>query len=356
MKPELVCEDCGRVCGPLDWHCDGGRLRIANLPGYDDAAPDSQARGLWRYAALLPATRRVSLGAGGTPLVPVTLEGRAFHAKLETCNPTGSFKDRGTELMVNHFLAQGVDEVVEDSSGNAGASLAAYCAAAGIRARIFAPAGAPAAKLAHIRAYGADLAAVPGPRQAAADACLDAAQSAVYASHAWSPFFVAGQMTCAWEIYEEFGAPDVVLCCAGHGGLFIGLYRGFRALLDAGLIERLPRMVVAQAEACDPLARAWERGLEQTPAVAPAASVADGIAVARPVHGAEILRALRETGGAALRVSDGEILAAQRLLWHCGLLAEPTSAVPVAALLSGRLPLSGRVVIPLTGSGLKLLG
>ena len=355
MKPELVCEDCGRACGPLDWHCDGGRLRIANAPPYSHDARDLQARGLWRYAAMLPATRRVSLGAGGTPLVEVRLEGHAFHAKLEYCNPTGSFKDRGTELMVNHFLSQGAEEVVEDSSGNAGASLAAYCAAAGIRARIFAPAGAPAAKLAHVRAYGADLAAVPGPRQAAADACLEAAQSAVYASHAWSPFFVAGQMTCAWEIFEEMGAPDVVLCCAGHGGLFTGLYRGFRALMDAGLIERLPRMVVAQAEACDPLVRAWERGLEQTPPLTPGASVADGISVARPVHGAEILRALRESGGAALRVSDEEILAAQQSLWRKGLLAEPTSAVPVAALLSGQLEPEGRIVIPLTGSGLKLL-
>ncbi|MCY4527231.1 MAG: pyridoxal-phosphate dependent enzyme, partial [Anaerolineaceae bacterium] len=211
MRPELVCESCGKVCDPLDWHCEGARLRIANLPLYDHALRDRQTWGLWRYAAMLPATRRVSLGAGGTPLVSVQLEGHAFHAKLEYCNPTGSFKDRGTELMVNHFLAQGVAALVEDSSGNAGASLAAYCAAAGIQARIFAPASAPAAKLAHVRAYGADLVTVPGPRQAAADACLAAAETAVYASHAWSPFFVAGQMTCAWEIYEQGGAPDVPL-------------------------------------------------------------------------------------------------------------------------------------------------
>ncbi|MCE2488947.1 MAG: pyridoxal-phosphate dependent enzyme [Anaerolineae bacterium] len=355
MRPELACESCGKVCDPLDWHCEGARLRIANLPPYDHALRDRQTWGLWRFAAMLPATRRISLGAGGTPLVPVTLAGHAFHAKLEYCNPTGSFKDRGTELMVNHFLAQGADALVEDSSGNAGASLAAYCAAAGIQARIFAPASAPAAKLAHIRAYGADLVTVPGPRQAAADACLAAAETAVYASHAWSPFFVAGQMTCAWEICEQVGAPDVVLCCAGHGGLFSGLARGFRALQDAGRIERLPRMVVAQAAGCDPLVRAWESGLDETSAMTPAASVADGIAVAQPVHGAEILRVLRETGGAALRVNDEQILAAQQLLWRQGLLAEPTSAVPVAALLSGQLALTGRIVIPLTGSGLKLL-
>lgn len=355
MNPELVCEDCGEVRGPLDWRCEGARLRIANLPRYDHNARDREARGLWRYAAMLPASPRVSLGAGDTPLVPVQLDSHAFLAKLEYCNPTGSFKDRGTELMINHFLAQDVDSVVEDSSGNAGASLAAYAAAAGIPARIFAPADAPAAKLAHIRAYGAGLVTVPGPRQAAADACLAAAETAVYASHAWSPFFVAGQMTCAWEIFEQGGAPDVVLCCAGHGGLFTGLARGFAALKDAGLIDRLPRMVVAQSDACDPLVRAWEQGLDATPAVSPTAGVADGISVAWPVHGAEILRALRETGGAALRVSDGEILAAQRLLWRRGLLVEPTSAVPVAALLSGQLPLAGRIVIPLTGSGLKSL-
>lgn len=352
---ELVCEDCGRLCGPLDWHCEGARLRIRNLPAYDHAARQRQTWGLWRYAAMLPAQARVSLGAGGTPLVPVELADQPFLAKLETCNPTGSFKDRGTELMINHFLAHDVAAVVEDSSGNAGASLAAYAAAAGIHARIFAPASAPAAKQAHVRAYGAELVAVPGPRAAAAVACLAAAESAVYASHAWSPFFVAGQMTCAWEIFEQCGAPDAILCCAGHGGLFTGLARGFQALQTAGLIKQMPRMIVAQARACDPLVQAWERGELQTQPVTPEASVADGIAVAQPVHGAEILRTLRATGGSALRVSESEILAAQRQLRQRGLLAEPTSAVPVAALLSGRAQLSGRVVIPLTGSGLKLL-
>ncbi len=355
MTPELVCEDCGKPCGPLDWHCEGARLRIRNLPAYDHTARQTQAWGLWRYAAMLPVRRRVSLGAGGTPLVPVQLAGHSFYAKLEYCNPTGSFKDRGTELMINHFLAHDVESVVEDSSGNAGASLAAYAAAAGIHARIFAPASAPAAKQAHIRAYGANLVVVPGPRAAAAEACLAAAETAVYASHAWSPFFVTGQMTCAWEIFEQCGAPDAILCCAGHGGLFTGLARGFQALQAAGLIKQLPRMVVAQAAACDPLVQAWERGLTQTTPVMPVASVADGISVAQPVHGAEILRTLRATGGAALRVSDEEILAAQNLLQGRGLLAEPTSAVPVAALLSGCAQLPGRVVIPLTGSGLKSL-
>ena len=355
MRPELVCETCGASCGPLDWHCDGGRLRIRNLPAYGHTLRDTGTWGLWRYAAMLPAQRHMTLGAGGTPLVPVQLAGHSFLAKLEYCNPTGSFKDRGTELMVNHFLAQGVDAVVEDSSGNAGASLAAYAAAAGIHARIFAPADAPAAKLAHIRAYGADLVTVPGPRQAAADACLAAAQSTVYASHAWSPFFLAGQMTCAWEIYEQCGAPDAVLCCVGHGGLFIGLARGFQALLDAGLLARLPRMIVVQAAACDPLVRAWERGLDEPEPLTPRAGVADGISVAQPVHGAEILRVLRASGGCALRVSDEEILAARNQLWQRGLLVEPTSAVPVAALLAGRAHVSGRVVIPLTGSGLKTL-
>ena len=355
MTPELVCEDCGKVCGPLDWHCEGARLRIRNLPAYDHAARQTQTWGLWRYAAMLPARHRVSLGAGGTPLVPVQLAEHSFLAKLEYCNPTGSFKDRGTELMINHFLAHDVESVVEDSSGNAGASLAAYAAAAGIQARIFAPASAPTAKQAHIRAYGAELVTVPGPRAAAAEACLAAAERAVYASHAWSPFFVAGQMTCAWEIFEQCGAPDAILCCAGHGGLFTGITRGFQALQAAGLIQQMPRMVVAQAAACDPLVQAWERGFAQTMAVTPEASVADGISVAQPVHGAEILRTLRATGGAALRVSEEEILAAQKLLQGRGLLAEPTSAVPVAALLSGRAQLPGRVVIPLTGSGLKML-
>ncbi len=359
MKPELVGVTSGQSAGPLDWQLNSEKLAIANLPAFDEQAIIENEWSLWRYAAMLPVERRVSLGAGLTPLIPTEFDGIRFQAKLEYLNPTGSFKDRGTTVLVNHLLTHNVTEVIEDSSGNAGASLAAYTGAAGIKARIFVPAGAPVGKKNLIAAFGAEIVAVPGSRVAATAACLEAAQTTVYASHAWSPFFVAGQMTCAWEIWEQLGrrVPDAIITCVGHGGLFLGLDRGFQALLDAGLIKTLPRLYAAQSASCDPIVRAWEQDLETVEPVEQQPSVADGIAVTTPVHGAEILSTLRATNGAALRVTDDAILTAQQQLWQRGLMIEPTSAVPVAALkqIMAEIGTDATVIVPLTGSGLKNL-
>ncbi len=291
QPPQMICKATGQPANPLDWQCAGGQVAIANLPAFDADAIDPNEWSLWRYAAMLPARRRFSLGEGGTPLVSTEIDGRSFYAKLEYLNPTGSYKDRGTSVLVNHLLAHDVTEVVEDSSGNAGASLAAYATATGIRARIFAPTSAPAGKKNLITAFGAELVEIPGPRAATTEACLQAAQTTVYATHAWSPLFVAGQMTCAWEIWEQLGwrAPDAVVCPVGQGGLFLGLTHGFQALLDAGLIEQTPHYYAVQSAACDPLVQAWERGLDVPEAVTQQPGVADGIAVTLPVHGAEML-------------------------------------------------------------------
>jgi threonine synthase len=356
-QPQLISERTGEPAGPLDWQSEGERITIANVPPFDADAIVAHDWSLWRYGAMLPAEKRFSLGEGGTPLTRTEINGLPVYAKLEYLNPTGSFKDRGTAVIVNHLLAHGVTDVVEDSSGNAGASLAAYTSATGIHARIFAPASAPQGKKKLIAAFGAELVEIPGPRINTTEACLKAAETTVYATHAWSPFFLAGQMTCAWEIWEQLGrrAPDAIVCTVGHGGLFIGLARGFRALLDAGLIERMPRLFAVQSAACDPVVQAWERGLDVPEAVVQQPGVADGIAVTLPVHGAEILAVVRSTGGAALRVDDAAILTAQQLLHKRGLMVEPTSAVPAAALLLTKLTPDATIVMPLTGNGLKTL-
>lgn len=356
-QPQLISERTGQPVDPLDWRSDGGRITIANVPPFDADAIVAQDWSLWRYGAILPVEQRFSLGEGGTPLARTEINGLPVYAKLEYLNPTGSFKDRGTAVIVNHLLAHGVTDVVEDSSGNAGASLAAYTSATGIHARIFAPASAPQGKKKLIAAFGAELVEIPGPRSITTEACLKAAETTVYATHAWSPFFLAGQMTCAWEIWEQLGrrAPDAIVCTVGHGGLFIGLARGFRLLLDAGLIERMPRLLAVQSAACDPVVQAWERGLNVPEAVVQQPGVADGIAVTLPVHGAEILAAVRSTGGAAVRVDDAAILAAQQALHKRGFMVEPTSAVPAAALPLTKLTHNDLIVIPLTGNGLKTL-
>lgn len=360
--PQLVCARCDRTAGPLDWRCEacGGPLEIANLPAFsaDQLGP---ARGLWRYARMLPARRTISLGEGDTPLERVELGGIAFWAKLEYFAPTASYKDRGTTIFINHLLAHGVGVVAEDSSGNAGASLAAYAAAARMQARVYVPAHASDSKQRQIACFGAELRTVPGPRSAATAACEQAVTSEglVYASHAWSPFYIAGHMTCGWEIWEQLGrrAPDAIICPVGQGNLFLGIARGFAALQAAGLIERMPRLYAVQADACAPIASAWEAASPEPHPADEQPTIAEGIRITAPIRGREVLEVVRSSGGAVLRVDEAAIRAAQQDMQQRGLLIEPTSAVAVAALatIHATLDPQATIVIPLTGSGLKVL-
>jgi len=362
-KTSVICPECGHRPGPLAWRCPqcGAPLEIESLPPFDHTAIVPHEWSLWRYARMLPVSRQASLGEGMTPLAHAHLGGIDFRAKLEYLNPTGSYKDRGTATMISHMLAHGASEVVEDSSGNAGASVAAYSSAGGIRARIFVPADALPGKKALIAAFGGALVEVDGPQRNRAAACVEAAKTTPYASHSWSPYFILGQMTAAWEIWEQLGgrAPDAVICPVGQGCLFLGLARGFRALDAAGLIERLPAMVAVQSSGCDPIVRAWESGADAPEAVTPTYSVADGILINTPaVRGREILATIRATGGAALRVEPRAILAARDAMTARGFVIEPTSAAAVAALpaLRERGEAGAEWVVMLTGSGLKLLG
>lgn len=358
---KLICTDCAAEAGPLDWRCAacGGPIDFAEPLRFRAEVIDEGDFSLWRYAAMLPVERRFTLGEGLTPLVALRLDGMKVYAKLEYLNPTGSYKDRGTVTMINHLLAHGVQAVVEDSSGNAGASVAAYSTASGIHARIFVPQTAAAGKKALITRFGGELVEVPGPQRAKTEACVEAARTTTYASHAWSPYFVLGQTTVAWEVWEQmrWRVPDVILSPVGHGGLFLGFARGFQALYEAGLIDRVPRLVAVQSAGCDPVVRAWETGAEAPPPVTPTPTVADGIIVETPVRGKEVMRAIRESNGAAIRVENQAILDAQARLARHGLMVEPTSAAAAAALPEVRRLLGdeAEIVMPLTGSGLKML-
>jgi threonine synthase len=308
---------------------------------------------------MLPSVRElVSLGEGWTPLVPAHAHGVEFLAKLEFLAPTGSFKDRGTTVLVSFVKELGIKTVVEDSSGNAAASLSAYCARAGIQCKIFVLASASPAKLQQIRAYGAELIPVEGPRENAARAAQQAAQSSYYASHVYSPLILEGTKTIAYELWEQLDgrAPDAMLFPTGHGTLLLGAYFGFRDLLEAELIEKMPALHAVQAEACAPLYRVYKENLAELPDVPQGETIAEGIRIRHPVRWRAILRAIRETGGSVVTVSDSEILSARRELARQGLYVEPTSAVAVAGLkalsLTSASPL---LIIPLTGSGLKAL-
>ena len=355
----LYCPACGAEAGALDWRCKAcdGALELAALPAFDAARIEPDEFSLWRYGEMLPVERRFSLGEGMTPLARVELEAGSFHAKLEHLNPSGSFKDRGTAVMLNCLAAHGAREVIDNSSGNAGSSLAAYAGAAGLSATVFVPAAtAVASKKRLIRRFGG---AIIESHDYLTDVYA-AAETATYASHAWNPWFVLGQQTAAWEIWEQLGrrAPVAVATPVGHGGLFLGCYRGFKALLEAGMIDKLPRMIAVQSAGVDPVVRGWEAGSKRPASIRPGFSVADGILVDQPVRGRQILSAIYKTDGFALRVDNEAILDAQRAMHRAGHIIEATSATPVAALpqIRGRIGTAAELVIALTGSGLKDLG
>lgn len=359
-----LCVHCGRAEEwPAErWPCAcGGPRELVGLPAFASDRIIPREPGLWRYRAMFPPylpREPITLGEGFTPLIPGIWDGLTVHWKLEYLNPTGSFKDRGTALVMNDLIARGVSQVVEDSSGNAGASLAAYAARAGIRARVFVPAHASAAKRAQIAVYGAEVIPIPGPRSEASRAAeAAAANGATYASHVWHPLTLIGMATIAWEIWEQLGGrgPDWLIAPVGQGTLLLGAWRGFQALAEAGLIERPPRLVAAQAERCAPLALAWTAGYEEAAAVPPQPTIAEGVAIVRPIRSRALLQALRESRGLVFTATEDEIVQAQTRLAHAGLYVEPTSAVAVATLPQAQPYIApGEVtVVVLTGSGLK---
>jgi threonine synthase len=316
---------------------------------------------LWRYREALGInnpSNTVSLGEGFTPLVDYAVNGQVV-LKLDFLCPTGSYKDRGSTVMISKLKEWGVAEIIEDSSGNAGASIAAYASRAGIRANIYVPTSTSAGKIAQIEMYGADLIKVLGSREDTTSAAFDAAQGMFYASHNWSPYFLAGMKTAAYEIAEQLAwkAPDWIVTPVGGGGLLVGLQLGFHDLLAAGFIQRAPRLAAVQASACDPVYRAWRARLEHIPAVDKGPTAAEGISVAKPVHGKAILAAIRESNGIVTTVDDGEVWTALETLGRQGIYVEPTAAAAPAALRklhqAGIIGRDEGVVVMLTGSGLK---
>ncbi len=354
-----LCNSCGAEADALAWRCRacGGSLDLIDLPPFEATAIVESDFSLWRYAAMLPVERRFSLGEGMTPLAPARIDSLRFAAKLEYLNPSGSFKDRGTAVMLNHLAAHGAADVIDNSSGNAGASLAAYAGAAGLPATVYVPAAtAVASKKRLIRAFGGR---IVESHDSLADVYA-AAETATYASHAWNPYFVLGQQTAAWETWQQLGqrAPDAVATPIGHGGLFLGFYRGFKALRAAGLIDTLPRLIAVQSAGVDPIVQAWRADAPAPTKLKPTHSVADGILVDQPVRGEQILQALYDTDGFALRVDNEAILRAQRAMHAAGFMIETTSAVTTAALPQIRECIGGaaELVLAFTGSGLKALG
>ena len=348
--------DQPRWCGP-----DHAPLLLTSLPGLTRAQIETTTRSLWRYRAALPLQpdEPITMGEGCTPLIPRSLHGATPLLKCEWMMPTGSFKDRGASVMLSLLRAQGVRDVLEDSSGNGGAAVSAYAAAGGMRATIMAPASTSPAKTVQMRAHGATVELIPGSRQDTADAAVRRSESVFYASHNWHPFFLQGTKTLAYELWEDLGfrAPDNIITPCGAGSNVLGCEIGFSELLRAGEIDAMPRIFAAQPANCGPIAAAFIAGSDVPVATEIAPTIAEGTAIAQPIRLAEVLGTLRETRGGAVMLSEAEIAGAMLELAQMGIYVEPTAAQAAAAfgklLDAGTITPEQTTVLVLTGSGLK---
>lgn len=340
---------------------DGGYVNLSPGKGLTPDDIDTAEHSLWRYrtAVRLPRAPEATLGAGWTPLLAAEWSGVPVQLKADYLMASGSFKDRGTAVMLNYLKQVGVTAFLEDSSGNAGASAATYAAALRLDCRIMVPAAAPEAKKIQMAAMGAEVVPIDGSRDDVADAALVESERTFYASHNHQPFFLEGTKTLAFELWEQLGfrAPDCVVAPLGQGSNIMGSHIGFAELLAAGQIDRLPRIYAVQAANCAPYHTAFTTG-DERPSTFPATpTIADGIASATPVRLREVLAAVRESGGATFAVTEDEIVRGFSQLARLGFFVEPTTGAVGAGLTrlieEGAIRSGETVAVVLTGSGLK---
>jgi len=357
---QFKCYQCA-ASAPLDTrssHCGcGGLFRLDFAPPkYDKKLIDTAEWSVFRYRAFMPpfgdTWREVTLGEGMT----ATLEYREkLWFKLDYAMPTLSFKDRGAAALVWLCKAIGVKNVVQDSSGNAGNSVAAYCARAGIACEIYVPKGTSPSKIKMIEAFGATGVVVDGSRDDTAEACRKKALNtgSYYASHVYNPMFYQGTKTFIYEVYEQLGRiPDNLFIPTGNGTLLLGCQLALNELVACGCIDSLPRLFIAQSGNCAPLCdtESAPREIRAEP------TYAEGIAISKPKRGKEILDAGFYSGRREF-ITAGEdgILSAREELSRGGFHVEHTTAAAYAAFLAYTAEhyLEGDSLIPLTGAGLK---
>jgi len=354
-----------RAAGPTLWRPAGGDpFELAGpRPPFRPADIDRSTFSLWRYAHTLPgelsgtAGGHTSLGEGCTALIPAGNPAPDVLFKLEYAMPTLSFKDRGAAVMLAQAASWGVDRVAVDSSGNAACAVAAYAAHLGMAAHVFVPEVTSAGKLRQIEAYGAEIHCIPGNRQRTAEAAAEFVDrnGLFYASHVYNPLFHEGTKTMVYELWEQLDGrlPERLYLPVGNGTMLIGAALGLDDLEAAGLLDTRTEIVAVQSEACAPLARAFAAGQhEPDSATAPGDTMAEGIAIASPARGRQILAVMRRLGGRFVTVGDAAVAAARRELAHLGFDVEPTAAVCFAACRADTQA-RGQAVIPLCGAGLK---
>lgn len=360
---EFVCGTCGHrePVTTRKFRCDCGGLweLSAVLPPFAREGIDREEWSMFRYHDYMALDgdewRGITMGEGMTPIISYAGD---LLFKMDYLMPTLSFKDRGAAVLIAHCKAIGVDRVVQDSSGNAGNSVAAYCARAGIRCEIFVPEGTSPKKIAMIRAHGAVCHVVPGDRDHCADVCREAVirEGAYYANHVYNPFFYEGTKTYIYEVFEQLGRiPRHILIPVGNGTLFLGALRGLVHLLESGVIQAMPTIIAVQSEHCDPLLQAHRQGRDLPVCVTPRHTLAEGIAIGKPMRGPEILRYARKYDVRFVHAPEDRIMQARAELAAKGIYCEHTTAANYAAYLHycEQYGHADDCLITMCGAGLK---
>lgn len=359
----FVCAQCGKKT-PVTTRepkCSCGGLFELDYtpPKWDEAKIDRRQWSLFRYREFMAlegdAWKSVTLGEGMTPIVE--LEPGVF-VKIDYAMPTLSFKDRGAAGLVAHMKAIGVDKCVQDSSGNAGNSVAAYCARAGIACEIYVPEGTSPKKIAMIEAHGSKVHIVPGSRDHCADVCRQrvADEGIYYANHVVNPFFYEGMKTYIYETLEQLGRiPQHIVVPVGNGTLFIGVVKALEHLLESGAIDKFPQIVALQSQLCNPLEAAVRQASSDPVTVHVQPTLAEGIAIGKPLRGRELLAMIKKHNIAMVLAPEDKILQARERVARQGLYIEHTTAANFAAWDAYREqhPQATDVLITLCGAGIK---
>ncbi|HZM28022.1 MAG TPA: threonine synthase [Gemmatimonadales bacterium] len=364
-----VCPDCGQpwlVCYPARRHPPEGRSLLGRR---STGEADTLSQGMWRYRRflpLLPGEAPVSLGEGGTPLLELDRSARDLGLgkvwlKDESTNPSGSFKARGLAMAMTRAVAGGAESFVIPTAGNAGVALAVYAAKVGRPATVFAPTATPGTILAQIRAFGAELKLIDGHIGDCGRAAreLSVRTGAFDLSTLREPYRIEGKKTLGLELAEQFGwtLPDAIIYPAGGGTGLIGMWRAFRELQTAGWLHgQFPRLFAVQSSGCAPVVRAVEAGADRCEPWADPRTVASGLLVPNPLGGALMLRAIRETSGGAVAVSDSDLEhEASTTSRREGVDLSPEGGATFAAARqlrsSGHLSSEHRVILFNTGAG-----
>lgn len=337
----------------------GGIFDIKEDINLDLGKIEKELPGIWKYRhsfGLPEDAPIISLGEGNTPLVPDNTMEKKVYFKLEYLNPSGSFKDRLTAPEISFLKSFNVSFAVDDSSGNAGASFAAYAARANIQSRVYVPAHSSGPKRAQIEAYGAEVVQVEGPRSAAAEELLKEVEkeNLVYASHAFLPFGHPGLATIVYEVVEQLGQePGSIIAPVGQGSLLLSIIYGMIAMLNGSVIEALPNFYGVQAKLCAPLWQRFNSGVGASSEMNEGNTIAEGVRIKNPIRGDALINLSQTTPLEFLAVEEEDILPGRDQLSNRGFYVEPTSAIVWDGLIQIIETAPEPIVVILTGSGLK---